>query len=1108
MRKFTLFLALIFFIGMQVVQAQTSTVTGTVTNAEDGSTIPGVSVVVKGTTFGTTTDLQGKYTLNVPPDAQALKFSFVGMKTTERAIAGQKVINVAMEPEVTAIEGVVVTALGITREKKSLGYATQELGGDELNQVKRDNFISNLSGKAAGVQVKSNNNMGGSANIIIRGNSSITGSNQALIVVDGVPVSNDNTNNSGQITGRAGYDYGNAASDIDPNNIESMNVLKGAAATALYGSRAANGVILITTKKGQKTTGAARILGVSITSNVTTGFIDKSTFPAYQKEYGAGYGPYYSSEEYPGLDQGEIFGDPNGLIVPTYEDASMGEKFDPALLVYQYDAFYPASPNYKKKTPYVFGGGNDGAIDFFETPWSFTNNIDITGGGEVSTFRLSYTNTDQTGIMPNSSLKKNNFLFNGTYDLLDNLKVTASANYVNTKGKGRNSTGYSDNILSSFRQWYQVNVDMEMQKELYDLTNRNLSWNPKGPDNFQPNYWDNPYWVRYQNYQNDNRDRLIAYTQVDWDITDHFSLMGRAAMDVYDELQEERKAIGSVSGEIGVGRTEATSGYSRYSRKFRETNFDLIAKYNRYLTEELSLNALLGTNIRRTSIDRVFASTEGGLTLPNLYSLSNSANPMLPPEESYQEIGVNGIFAGVSLGYADLVYMDATIRRDESSTLPENERDYYYPAVSGSFLFSNLMENATWMQLGKIRLGYAEVGNDAPWGSTMDTYTNMGLYGTAALFSVPSTKANENLKPERTKSIEAGLEMVFFQNRLGFDFSYYKNNSVDQIIPVSVSFATGYSGKYVNAGEIQNQGIELTMRGTPVVNSDFRWDATLNFARNRNEVISLDEGLENLQIGALQGGVTINARVGEPYGTIQGTDFVYDDNGNKVVSSSGHFRKSATSDKIIGNITPDWNLGFNNAFSYKNWSMSFLIDWQQGGSIFSLDQWYGMATGLYEETVFTNDLGNGSRDPIVGEVQNEDLTYSYDATSGGFINEGVVNIGTEEAPNYIPNTKRVAGNNYAAFGYATSPNSRYVFDATYIKLREVVLTYRLPKSTLANTPFQGASFSLVGSNLWIISKDLKHADPEASQSSGNVQGWQSGVMPSTRNVGLTVSLQF
>lgn len=1106
MRKFTLFLALMFFIGMQVVQAQTSTITGTVTNAEDGSTIPGVSVVVKGTTFGTTTDLQGKYTLNVPPDAQSLIFSFVGMKTAEREIAGQSVINVALEPEITAIEGVVVTALGITREKKSLGYATQELGGDEIDQVKRDNFISSLSGKAAGIQVKTNNNMGGSTNIIIRGNSSITGNNQALIVVDGVPVNNDNTNNAGQISGRAGYDYGNAASDIDPANIESINVLKGAAATALYGSRAANGVIEITTKKGEKTTGGAKILGVSLTSNVTTGSIDKSTFPKYQTNYGGGYGPYYSDGAYMGLYEYDFNGDgTNDLVVPTTEDASMGERFDPGLMVYHYDAFYPTSPYYNQKRPWVVGA--NGPIEFFETPWLFNNNVEITGGGEVSTFRLSYTNLDQQGIMPNSSIKKNNFLFNGTYDILDNLTVTASANYINTKGKGRNSTGYSDNILTSFRQWFQMNVDMKEQKELYELNNQNLSWNPNSEDNLTPIYWDNPYWVRYQNYQNDERNRLIAYTQVDWKITDYLSIMGRASIDTYDELQEERKAVGSVSGEFGVGqgrygvnRPEVTSGYARFTRTFRETNYDLIAKFNKYFTEKLSFNALAGTNIRRSKMDRVYASTDGGLIIPGLYALANSQNPMLPPLERLEEIGVNGIFAGVSLGYNELVYLDANIRRDESSTLPEDERSYYYPSVSGSFLFSNLLEGATWLQLGKLRLGYAEVGNDAPWGSTKDTYDNNGLFGGVAMYSLPNAKANELLKPERTKSIEAGLEMVFFQNRLGFDFSYYKNNTVDQIIPVSVSYATGYSSKWVNAGEVENKGVELTLRGTPVVNSDFRWDVTVNWAKNNNTVVALQEGLENLQIAALQGGVTINARVGEPYGTIQGTDYVYADNGEPIVGDNGYYLRTETSDIILGNVNPDWTGGINNAFSYKDWSLSFLVDFQQGGSIFSLDQWYGMATGLYEETDFINDLGNPVRDPIV-YVNKDDPSQGVKPESGGLILPGVKEDGT-------PNDVRVEGGDYRVFGYSRNPNSKFVFDASYIKLREVVLSYSIPKASLVNSPIKGATFSLVGSNLWIISKDLTHADPEATQSSGNVQGWQSGVMPTTRNFGLTVNLQF
>jgi TonB-linked SusC/RagA family outer membrane protein len=1092
-----------FFIGMQVTQAQTRTITGTVTNADDGSTIPGVSVVVKGTTYGTTTDLDGKYSLSVPEDATSLIFSFVGMKTTEMSIGGGNVINVVMEPEATSIEGVVVTALGISREKKSLGYATQEIAGDDLNTVKGDNFINNLSGKAAGVQVKSNGNMGGSTNILIRGASSITGNNQALIVIDGVPVNNSNTNNSGQISGRSGYDYGNAASDIDANNIESMNVLKGAAATALYGSRAANGVILITTKKGKKSVGGAKIMGVTINSNVTTGFIDRSTFPKYQSQYGAGYGPFYSDTDTPGL---EFIYDVDGdgttdLTVPTTEDASMGQEFDPDLMVFQWDSYDPANPNYHKATPWV-NSPND-PIEFFETPWSFTNNIDIIGGGDNSTFRLSYTNLDQTGIMPNSSLKKNNVLLNGSYDILDNLKISASANYINTNGKGRNPTGYSDNLMTSFRQWWQTNVDILQQKDIYDQTGRNVTWNPKTPTNLDPIYWDNPYWARFENFQTDERNRLLGWAQADWKITDYLSLMGRYSIDTYSELHEERKAVGSVSGEFGVGRPDVTSGYSRFDRSFTETNIDFIARFNKYISENFNLTALLGTNIRRTSEDQVFASTDGGLIVPGLYALSNSANQMLAPEERYAEIGVNGYFAGVSLGYKNLVYLDGNFRYDQSSTLPKEKWGYPYGSVSGSFLFSSLMEDQSWLQLGKIRLGWASVGNSAPWGAIKDTYILNGIWSGTAMFSLPNNKNNEILEPERTNSIEAGLEMVFMQNRLGFDFSYYDNVTEHQIIPVAVSYATGYSGKWVNAGKVSNRGYELTLRGTPVVNSDFRWDIILNWSKNKNKVLELEGDLENLRLARLQGGVTINARVDEPLGTIQGTDFVYDDQGNRVIGSNGYYLKTGTSDKVLGDINPDWTGGINNAFSYKNWALSFLIDWQHGGSVFSLDQWYGMGTGLYEETAYTNELGNPVRDPV---VQNEDGTYADN--SGGLILDGVVNVGTEEAPIYEQNTKRVEGNNYRVFGWSKNPNKAFVFDASYVKLRELVVSYSIPSTKLSKVWLQGATFSLVGGNLWIISKNLNHADPEASQGSGNIQGWQSGVMPSVRNVGFSVKLSF
>lgn len=434
----------IFVFGLHAVIAQTREISGIVTSADDGSTIPGVSVTIKGTTLGTITDLDGNYRLKVPQNAQTLVFSFVGMQTREMPITGNS-INVQLEAEIQGINEVVVTALGISREKKSLGYSVQKVSGEAVNTVKSDNFITSLSGKISGVQIQNNTNFGGSTNVTIRGSSSLTQSNQALFVIDGIPIDNSNVNNTGQLTGRSGYDYGNTAADINPNDIESISVLKGAAATALYGSRAANGVILITTKKGQATAG--RAIGVKISSNVTISRIDKKTFPEYQTEYGAGYGPYYSSDEYPGLNAIDVDGDGNlDLSVPFNEDASRGQRFDPDLMVYQWDTFDPDSPNYGKATPWVAGA--NGPETFFETGVTNTNNVDITGGTEKTTYRFSFSNMQQTGVMPNSKLERNSFLANGTHKILDNLKITTSANYIKTHGKGRPSTGYSDNILT------------------------------------------------------------------------------------------------------------------------------------------------------------------------------------------------------------------------------------------------------------------------------------------------------------------------------------------------------------------------------------------------------------------------------------------------------------------------------------------------------------------------------------------------------------------------------------------------------------------------------------------------------------------------------------
>lgn len=1099
MKKLLLLAVLIVLTGGYALFAQTKVITGTVTSSVEGEgAIPGVAVAAKGTTLGALTDLEGNYRLEIPQSVTTLVFSYIGMKKVEEEIGNREVIDVVMEPDLLGLDEVVVTALGISREKKSLGYATQQISGDAISTVRTDNFANQLSGKVAGVNIRNNNNMGGSTNVIIRGSKSLTGSNQALFVVDGVPVDNAVTNNSGQRTGRSGYDYGNAASDINPNDIESIDVLKGAAASALYGSRAANGVIMITTKKGSARTGKG--VGVTINSNATFGVIDRSTFPDYQTNYGGGYGPFYSGGDHPGLEE---FADVDGdgtpdLTIPFYEDAAMGERFDPNLNVYHWDAFVPESPNYLQARPFVMT--QNGPLDyFFQTAKSLTNSIDISGGTDLATFRMGYTNLDQSSIMPNSSLKRNNVTVVGTYNMLPTLKLTASANYTNTNGRGRNSTGYSDNIMSSFRQWYQVDTDFKLLEELWEKTGRNITWNPKGFDaegNFDPtpNYWDSPYWVRYKNYQNDERNRIIGFAQADWQATDWLSFMGRASIDTYAELQEERKAVGSVAGELGVGRPDVTSGYSRLTRNYLETNLDFMANFSRDLTDVFNINAFIGTNIRRQRIDQVFSSTNNGLSVPDVYALSNSVDPMAPPEESAPRIGINGYFASLSLGFMDTFYLDATYRIDQSSTLPKDNWTYFYPSISGSFLFSELI-GSDWLDLGKLRLNYAEVGNDAPFASVLDTYVPLAPFTGNPLVSVASVKNNPSLKPERTKSVEGGLELSFLDGRAGFDLALYQSNTINQILPVTISYATGYSSKFVNAGELRNRGIELRLSGSPVRRAGFNWDLVLNWSRNRNEVVELQEGIENLQIASLQGGVTINARVGEPYGAIQGTDFVYQ-NGQRVVLPTGYYQLSSTSDIVIGNVNPDWLAGLQNTFSFKGLSLSFLLDMQQGGDIFSLDLWYGMATGLYKETDYTNELGNPVRDPV---IRNDD--GSYDPESGGLILEGVLADGSL-------NTRRVEGGDYRVWGYARNPNAAFVYDASYVKLREVALTYNFPRALLADTFLGGASISLVGSNLWIIHKNLPHADPEASQSAGNIQGWQSGVMPTTRNFGFNLNLQF
>ena len=1069
--KFSGILTLLLALVVQLTFAQEKTISGTVAD-DTGLPLPGVNIIIKGTTSGTQSDFDGNYAISAS-EGQTLIYSYVGFETQEILVGASNSINVSMQAG-SVLDEVVVTALGISREKQSLGYSTQEVTGEEISTVKSNNFVNALSGQVSGLQVRRNNNFGGSTNVVIRGNTSLTGNNQALFVIDGVPISNRNTNAAGQ--GQASgnyYDYGNAAADINPDDIESVNVLKGAAASALYGSRAANGVIMITTKKGNKAKG----LGVTINSNATVGFIDESTFAKYQNQYGPGYGNYFTFED--------IDGDGVDDQVENYiDDASYGPAFDPNLYIYQWDSFDPASPNYLKKSPYI--AGENGPITFFETPVTLTNSISISNGFEQGSYRLGYTKLDQSGLMPNSQLDRHNFVFSGNFKVSEKLTATGFANYIKTDGKGRNSTGYNDNVVGNMKQWWSTATDIKEQRDIYFATHRNVGWNPgSSTPGAAPIYWDNPYWTRYENYQNDTRNRFIGNMSLNYEITDWFNITGRIATDTYNELQEERRAVGSVATRFGASagaRPNVGSGYLRRDITSTETNYDLMLNFDTDLSETISLAGILGSNIRRNEFNSIASTTAGGLLIPGLYSLQNGVSGQLNPLERAEKIGVDGIYASASLGFNNLVYLDATIRRDHFSTLPEDESTFYYPSVSTSFVFSKVLDvNA--ITFGKLRLNYAEVGNGAPFDRLYDTYVINGDIGT----SIPNTSKNPNLKPETTKSIEAGIEMKFIDNRLGFDVAYYKSNSIDQIVTVPVSASTGYTGKELNAGEIENRGIEVSLNAMPVKTDDFSWGFNVNWSQNKNEVLELADGIETIQLGSFQGGVTINAVKGEPYGVIYGTDYIYQDGQRVVDPVSGKYLQTANSNNVLGDTNPDWMMGISNTLTYKDLSFSFLIDIQEGGSIFSLDQYYGQATGVYAETAYINDLGNPVRNPL--------------SEGGGLINPGV-------NPDGSTNTTRMAADGFSGFGYSVAPNSEFVYDASYIKLRQVALTYNMPSKFLDNTFMTGLSFSVTGSNLWIIDKNLPHADPESGLSSGNLQGYSTGSLPTTQDYGFNIKAQF
>ena len=863
MKRLTFLLAVMFFLGMQA-HAQELKIQGTVTSAANGKALPGVTVMAKGYAgIGTITNDEGKYILLVPEGTERLQFSFIGMKTSEVVIGGQGTIDVRMEEDLLGLEEVVVTGLGVSREKKALGYSVQDVKGDEITKAREQNIVNTLQGKVAGVQItNSSGAVGSSSRVLIRGNNSLTGDNQPLFVVDGVPISNSYTS----LGAYGGVDYGNAAMDLNASDIENISVLKGANAAAIYGSRAANGVILITTKSGSKKQG----LGVSFESSL---LVDKAAiFPDYQNLYGQGYGGEF--EYYDG----------NGGGINDHVDESWGPALDGRLIA-QFDSPYDPETGVRTPTPWVPYPNN--IRELFRTGYQITNNIAISKSTDNTAFRLSLTNFNHIGTLPNTDLKKNTINFSGSTFVTPKFKVSANASYVNNTSENIPGNGYSSLNVLQQSTWYGRQVNMQNLKENW---NEIIDIDPGPgvdlrPYNWNHSYHDNPYWTLNKNTNSRARNRIFGNVTAQYDFTDFLNLKASVGTDLYSEERMEKRAM--YSNDWPKGR------FSAYSDFRNEMNANILLSFNKDLTEDINLSASAGGNLM-SYYSRSQATHVAELIIPDLYSVSN-ANVSPTTSLGFYRKQIQSLYATASFGYQRWLYLDLTARNDWSSTLPMDNNSYFYPSVATSVIFTEALGlDSDFLSYGKVRGGWAQVGKDT------DPYQLAGTYGSSdPFFGNPSLSYTGTipplaLRPETTTSLEFGTDLKFFRNRLGVDFSWYKSNTTDQIMNISVSDATGFSGKTINAGNVQNTGVELLLTARPVEKSNFSWDLTINYADNQSTVLDLYEDLTFIDLYNGSWSINIQARPGFEYGMIYGRGIIrenktveYDALGNELVRYTG-----------------------------------------------------------------------------------------------------------------------------------------------------------------------------------------------------------------------------
>ncbi|WP_138992089.1 SusC/RagA family TonB-linked outer membrane protein [Larkinella sp. C7] len=1069
------------------------TISGKVVSSEGGQALPGVSILVKGTTSGTTTRTDGTYTLNVPNPSSVLIYSFIGFEAQEVPVGSKTTINVTLTVSTQALNEVVVTALGISKQQRNLGYVTQKIDNSALSQARETNLVSQLAGKIAGVTVvNSPSGIGGSSRITIRGEKSLNiNANQPLFVIDGLPINNNFVGSSGRNNQDA--DYGNGAGFINPDDVETMTVLKGASATALYGSRAANGVVVITTKTGKGTKG----IGVSVNSNVT--FESVLRLPDYQNVYGQGLNGEFA------------FKDGSGGGLRDGVDESWGPKMDGRLIV-QHDSptdkgyragdtKVPGGPGVATPTPFI--AHPNSIRDFFETGRIVTNNVAVTGSNDKGDFRMSFTNLDQKGFVPNTDLTRNTFNVNAGYKLTDRFTARTNVSYIRNHSDNRPNLSYgTENIMYLLNCWWGRHIDMASMRNYWQPGLEGIQ-----QFNFNYNYHDNPYFNMYENTNGQDINRVIGNVTLSYQLTDWLSVQGRTQVDYQDELRVRQRAFSTQRYPYGSYRREAV--------KTMERNTDLLFLVDKRLNDAFTLSGTLGGNQRLNKYDYIdnFAPQ---LTVPGVYSLNNSRVP-LEYSQNRSDRRINSMFASAQLTYLDKLTLEMTGRNDWSSTLtlPQGvagmaDNSYFYWSGTLSAVVSDWVKLPEWVSFAKVRAGYAQVGNDTEPYQFSQPFNPGTPWGTTPTFSESTRIPNLSLKPEISSSQEYGFDLRFLKNRVGLDFTYYNTISKNQIIFLPLSGTTGYSQIVQNAGRIQNNGIEVMLNLTPIRmdNIGFRWDMNVNFSRNRSKVLELANGVSTYELASRY--FSVQARVNERMGDMYGYAYervssdpkspYYDPTGQNVgqmvITADGRPISTTTLQKL-GNYNPDWLAGINNSFKYKGFNLSFLFDIRKGGEVYSHTYVVGREAGQLVETLQGRE--NGYYDNSV------DRTFTNAPAGTYYVVPGVVKTGEGQ---FATNARRISAREWhTAFTLGRRVLEDAIFDASFTKLREVKLGYSLPNSIMGRKlPFRNVTVSLVGRNLFLWTK-VPHIDPETASVSGGtiIPGSESVAIPSARNYGVNLS---